>query len=546
MPSQAQQNWWLAISRTAAGAWSVDVSRLQPHGLGEIRYRVDEIETTVTETVTDATASVADLIWRHELAAYAYQQRSHAIGIARQVVRAASEARIQTSFAVSLASKAEAVAVAFAVRALLGRSAPVRGYRVQIFRQKLVWALAAITAWPALLISVLRFGGSSPASLQPASTIHAVHGEWETRTRHLLPPRYDPGPRPQYLIIGRPRQRLKAIAATLVHHTDMQSAVFVRALDLRAAVHAIFPGFRKIASGFHDAAASPIQTGWRDSLAVAFRMTQGAAHRHWWKRRRHAPSTVVFGHTGNADTSQLECEMQSGGTRTIHVVHGVNHGWPFAGISDLGVFQSKHDAELARSIGSYGRTDFIASPCPAFEPGGRGWLILTSYTHPMGRLYATDGVQPDIKALELVAAAARSAAIEPASVVWRPHPAIEKVAQSNREYLEAAAARHGFTRWPDGQPLAAMKSFKTIVTTPSTVLLDALHLGKCPILVVTAPLQNDLIYAAYPLRAHTAEELVHRADAARAPDALTLLWSNLGPSQPMTTDDPIKFTSAAV
>jgi hypothetical protein len=510
------------------------MSAAQPSSTRVLTYVGEELEASVTATVTEATDRVADLIWRHELAAYAYQQQSRTLGMAQQLVHASREMRYGGLSVLHL-SKEEANAVAFAVRALLGRQGRVRGLRKQVRLEQMKWGLAAIAAWPALLASILRHGGTSPDRLRAANVVHAVHGEWETRTRHLLPPSYNPGLDPQYLIIGRPRRSLRDITDMLAQKSGLKDANFIRPLDFNAAVRALIPGLSKIAHGIDAAASGPIQAGWRDCWALTYRMMQGAAHRQWWQRRQCTPQTVIFAHTGTADTSQLELAMHTGGTKTIHMVHGVNHGWPFAGVSSLGLFQSKHDAELARSIGSYGRTDFIASPCPVFVPGGEGWLILTSYTHPMGRPYATYGVEPDIKALELVAAAARSAAIEPASITWRPHPAIEKVAQKDREILEAAAARHGFTRWPIDQPLTAMKSFETIVTTPSTVLLDALHLGKCPILLATATLQNDHIYAAYPLRAHTAEQLVHQASQNQTGHYLSEIWSVLLPARQLTS-----------
>ncbi|OYW52274.1 MAG: hypothetical protein B7Z29_20015 [Hyphomicrobium sp. 12-62-95] len=219
--------------------------------------------------------------------------------------------------------------------------------------------------------------------------------------------------------------------------------------------------------------------------------------------------------------------MQTGGTKTIHMVHGINHGWPFAGVSSLGLFKSKHDAELGEAIGAYGETACIPSNCPEFKPDGQGWLVLTSYTHPMGRPYAIYGIEPDIKALDLVAEAARLASVPPGDVMWRPHPAIEKVKREDRDALEACVTRHGFARWPQGQPLETMQSFAAIITTPSTVLLDALHLGKCPILVVTAPLQSDLIYAAYPFRADGVECMLALATKEKSVSLLQENWHSL-------------------
>ena len=530
MSGAKDQSCWLTLARGEADTWTVVVSEAQPSGLSIFTYVEEELEASVTATVREATAHVTDLIWRHELAAYAYQNQSRALGMARQLVHALNETNYAGLAALHL-SKKEATAVAFAVRAILGRQGLVRGLRKQIRLEQTKWVVAAIAAWPALLASILRYGGSSPERLRAAEVVHAVHGEWETRTRHLLPPEYEPGTEPQYLVIGRSRRTLREITDMLAEKSGLKDANLIRPLDFSAAVRALIPGLRKIASGAHFAASGPIQVGWRDCCALTYRMMQGAAHRQWWQQRRCTPQTVIFGHTGTADTSQLELEMQIGGTKTIHMVHGINHGWPFAGVSSLGLFQSKHDAELAEAIGAYGETECIPSKFPEFKPGGQGWLVLTSYTHPMGRPYAIYGVEPDIKTLDLVAEAARLASVPPSDVMWRPHPAIEKVKREDRDALEACATRHGFTRWPLGQPLKAMQSFAVVVTTPSTILLDALQVGKCPILVATAPLQKDLFYAVYPLRAVSAEDLRRQHDAGPDPDTMMVLWRTVTPSR---------------
>lgn len=535
------EQWFVTIARSDADAWHVAVSNQRLQHVELITFDPDELEATVTKTITEAVSDISDLIWRHELAALAYQEHSRPLAMAQQLTRASATLQRGRTLAAAQASKAEADRVAFAVRALLGRHHPVVGVRTQIAREKLRWIFAASIAWPAVVGAVLRYGGSSPRQLQTADVVHAVHGEWETRTRHLLPPRYDPGPDPIYLIIGRPRQKLSDVAYLFLEKARLRRATLLRPIDLRAASAAIGPGLRQIAGGLSMAAKSPVQSGLRDAIAITYRMMQGSAHRQWWRRRAATPQRALFGHTGTADTSQLELEMQADGTETVHVAHGINHGWPFAGLSSLGLFQSQYDAELAEKIGAYLNTACVPSSPPVLKPDGKGWLILTSYTHPMGRPYAQYGVAPDLKALNLVAEAAQLASVSPGDVMWRPHPAIEKVRREDRDTLNACAARHGFKLWPQGLPLEALQSFAVIVTTPSTVLVDALNMGKCPILVATAPLQKDLIYAAYPLRAQTADDLHRHSGAASVPNAQAELWRTYGPAQSMTSYDPTIF-----
>lgn len=525
MSGAADQHWWLTLARGKGAAWTVIVSATQPSET-RLTYNEEELEASVTATVSEATAHVTDIIWRHELAAYAYQKQSRTLGMARQIVHASREMNC-AGLAALHPSKEEATAVAFAVRALLARQDRVRGLGRQIRLEQLKWVVAAVAAWPALVASILRYGGTPPERLDAAEVVHAVHGEWETRTRHLLPPKYDPGPKPQYLVVGRPRRSLRDIAVMLGEKSGLMDANLIRPLDVSAAVCALIPGLRKIAAGIDAASSTPIEAGWRDCWALTYRMMQGAAHRQWWRRRNSTPLRAIFGHTGTADTSQLELEMQAGGTQTIHVAHGINHGWPFAGVSDIGLFQSKHDADLAASLGAYRQTTYLPAACPKPEPDGDGWLLLTSYTHPMGRPYATYGVGPDVEAIDLVAEAARQASVPPRDVMWRPHPAIEKVRSEDRDALEACVTRHGFTRWPQGQPLDAMRSFAVIVTTPSTVLLDALHMGKCPILLATAPMQSDLIYAVYPLRAFNVDDFSGHVSDGQMHRVAANIWNDI-------------------
>ncbi len=528
-PAKPHEPWWVLATKDQSGGWTVAVSQVCPPGLRVVELNTDATEADVTHNVSDAVTSIKDPVWRHELAAFAFQKQSRPIGLAGQIAAVAGTA--DGGMAGRIGSLQETRDVAYALRAMLGRFGRVRGLQIQKWRARSEWFAVAIPAWIGLVASVVRYGGSSPAALSSNGTIHAVHGEWETRTRHLLPPNYDPGADAIYLIIGRPRTTLRNARATIDPERRLNHAKLVRPLDFVAAVRALPHGASRLAAGVGDAAAGAVRLTMAEKLALAYRMMQGSAHRIWWRRCNGSPHTVLFGHTGTADTSQLELAMQSGGARTVHVVHGVNHGWPFAGLSDVGIFQSEHDAGLARRIGDYERTCHLPSALPELIAEGQGWLILTSYTHPMGRPYALHGVKPDVEALNIVAGAARQVGISAASVVWRPHPAIERVSAEDRQAVEACAAGHGFTRWPAGRPLEEMVSFAVIMTTPSTVLLDALKLGKRPILIATAPMQRDVIYSSYPARAGSTAECVGHLPPIAAKHPSREQYQQLAPGQ---------------
>ncbi len=98
--------------------------------------------------------------------------------------------------------------------------------------------------------------------------------------------------------------------------------------------------------------------------------------------------------------------------------------------------------------------------------------------------------------------------------------------------MKRRAAEHGFAAWPNDEPLDAIRNFQRHHHTPSTALLDSLRAGKLPVLVVTAPLQSDLLYAVYPLRAADADSLVTLSVKSADPQAYTSAWNTIAPGAP--------------
>ncbi len=381
-------------------------------------------------------------------------------------------------------------------------------------RSIFISAIAQIAAFKLAIATlgwlILRHGGSSPrlaqTHLATAETIAAIHGEDTTRTRHLcgaLRENQQAHPQSRILIVqlGRPAASITDTKVLLDPQSDLTECVMMRPLSFGSYLTA-FPKmlgqmFASIGQVSRYRGAIPF----RERVAVAYRMVQGAAYAKWWGQasRGSAVRHALFGHTGNADGSQLEQAMQARGTITAHIVHGTNVGWPFAGLSDIAIFPSGADARLGASLPAYGRTTALPLPRPAVSVGDGSWALLTSYTHLQHPAYHKNGADADIALVNMVCKAAQALGQEPARVFWRPHPQIDMVDLAEKARLENAIAEAGFTRWPDDWPYERLSEFSAAITSPSTVLSDALRLGQPAIVASLTPLQSDLLYAAHPL-----------------------------------------------
>lgn len=530
MDNKARESRWVIVRAGGPGRASVITAAALPAGVRAVPLDAGLCEADVTANVTMAVSASDDEAIRFEIAKLAYQDHWRPLGYACQLLQAG--ATTSEAVAGKPDDPGDAEQVAVALRALLSHKMPVAGWRRQVIA---AWLRAIVPAFAALPLPTwlgMRHGGSAPPAAKRSPIWHAVHGERETRTRHLLPPAYDPQPSRVYLILGRPRESLDKVRRTIDPSGTLAQMDLIRPMNVASCLRAMPRAASRIGKLVTVLSRSPISAAPRDVAALSFRLVQGEAHRVWWAHLKDTPEDVIFAHTGTADTTALERAIQVRGGRTHHLAHGVNTGWPFAAVSNTATFVCGHDAEVARRLPAYGATRHNPMVPPPLQPGDGRWLILTAYTHPMGRPYASFGVQPDIDALDAVAAAAHANGVPAEKVVWRPHPAIAKVSAADRSAVERRAASHGFTLWPAEEPLAAMANYSVVITTPSTALLDALFAGKLPVLLATVPLQSDLLYASYPLRASRAEDLA--TAAARTNDGATYrsAWSAMAPGNP--------------
>ncbi len=84
-------------------------------------------------------------------------------------------------------------------------------------------------AIPSLIGLIGRYGGSPRSHAQPASLARRPRRMGD-RTRHLLPPAYDPGSPAVLLLHGRPRARIEAVRNMIIPNTQVSDVEFAAAI----------------------------------------------------------------------------------------------------------------------------------------------------------------------------------------------------------------------------------------------------------------------------------------------------------------------------
>jgi hypothetical protein len=385
--------------------------------------------------------------------------------------------------------------------------------------------------WPAALLGLAAWVRTvlltPPGDALPdVPLVAAMHGEIANRTRHLIAALAAEAPHVPILLLGRPQLARAALRARLAE-AGVRGPL-VRPFDLAAALAALPAIARRLGQGARSVRAADWRPPPRDLAAICFRLALGETHARWAAAHVPAgPRTVVFGHTGVADSHLLERALQAQGAQTVHWVHGVSLGLNFVGGSDLAYLQCGSDARWHAALGGYGATLSLPAEPPTPATGGEGWLVLSNLVHPMNPDFRRHGVAGEAAVLEAVATAAG-----PARKVWKPHPILATLDPAVRNAIEARAAALGFSRWPEGQPLAQARDFAVVVSTPSTVALDVLKLGVLPILY-GGGLDPDSAIAQLPLKADSAAGLEQAA--ARLPDVdFAAAWAAIAPAREPT------------
>ena len=481
----------VTAERRAPGKWKIRTVTDSETADADIGFDEFAAESGMNDVVSASVSGIRHRLWQLEYAKFAGVHLAGPLAGAHAMRDRMSSATRQVFSVRSTKAKA----MAHALEQLTARR-PALTTRGMVAAARMVFA--APLALAMIAASVIRHRNSAPHSVEGGVMI-ALHGEASNRTRHLLPPVFDPGPDTAFCIIGRPQASLAMAGRILDPKAGMAGRRVFYPFDVKSLLGALPVMVSHFAAGVGVAATAPILLPFRECVGICYRMGLGAVQAHWWRRGNLRPATVLFGHTGTADTTQLEWAMQQAGARTVHCVHGGSLGWNFAGYSTVGVFLNGHDAALAGRFPGYATSTYLPQVKPLFVPGVEDrWLLLTAYSHIMNPAYAYAGTSPDIEAMRSVASLARVAAPRPAELIWRPHPALRRLPAADQERLARFAAEAGFRPWPEDLPYDGIAGFGRIFSTPSTAALDALLLGRAVELVVTAPLVTETIYGIWP------------------------------------------------
>lgn len=483
-------------------------------------------EEDATALVSRVCQHIADPIWQLELTGLA-----------------SMDCRLAVLLAVTLADAAEtdetvALKVPEHVRlpTVLGIARALVGQRQGRWRELFLQLMAVSVGWAILCFLVMRHGGSKPTAVAEGGTggsLFAIHAEESTRTRHAVHLAGE-ATAPTILLLGRPAAHIRDARRVMDPQKRLhRNARLLRPLSLGACLRGLPAGVKQGLDGAFWLWRTGVRPSLRDRLAMTYRVMQGAAHAAWWHGVTIPEQRILFGHTGTADTSLLERAMQADGSQTVHLVHGTGLGWPFAGISDVALFHSGADAQAAARLPAYGRCTHIRMAPPDPVKGDARWLLLTSYTHPLNAEYTARGPEADLSVIHWVQQAARALGQDPRQIIWRPHPMLLQTSSAARATLQNAADQAGFQPWPRDTAYEQLAEFGNVITTPSTALTDALRLGVVPILAVSAPLQSDLIYGAYPVVARDAVSLQAALCDLRDPgmrtDRFARAWQTIQP-----------------
>lgn len=354
---------------------------------------------------------------------------------------------------------------------------------------RLCHTLAFVCGALLFLVWALRWtlGARLPDRLPPGTVrLAAAHGEWSTRTRHLLAAL--PAARPPVdavLLLGRFRRSPASIARLWHAQAGQALPPVIVPLSIGALAASLADWPRLLAAGWNAAANRPAMPSFREWTGIAFRVVQGAAAARWWRASGCHAREALFAITGTADTTLLERAMQAGGTRTVHAVHGQTTGPNLIGLSDLALFRSGYDALLYAGTGSYGACTFqpAAAAAPAMR-GQSGLLLLTNLAHPMNAGYRARGPADEIALIRAAGEAARILGVCAQPLLWKPHPVLASLPVTHAQAVRAAARDAGFAEVAASAGLDQLAgTVRWLASSPSTVALDLLQAGWLTLLL---------------------------------------------------------------
>lgn len=364
---------------------------------------------------------------------------------------------------------------------------PASGESIPALRDRLTHAFAFAIGSLLFLGWALRWLLSSQLSNRlpdRASRLVASHGEWSTRTRHVLGAVHRAAPEIDGIVlVGRFRHPPGRIAALWREHLETPVPPLIAPLSFRAVAASLAQWPQLLAVAWNAPSTPQVARAMRTLVPIAFRLAQGSASACWWRQSGCRAREIVFGITGTADISLLERAMQTNGARTVHAVHGQATGPNFLGHSSIALFRSGHDADTYGASRCYGECAVQpAALPPPVSRGERGLLLLTNLAHPMNAGYRRSGPADEIALIRATSAAAAKLGEAAHPLVWKPHPSLDRLPDAAT--VRDAARDAGFVETPATQPLADLAGrARWVVSSPSTVALDLLEAGVACLVV---------------------------------------------------------------
>lgn len=430
--------------------------------------------------------------------------------------------------------------------ALAAHGVRVSGLRGGRHWKRVRFGSAAILGIVAFAATALRSLFERQDDLPNTPIMIAVHGEVAMRTTHIL--RALAGDREPLaiIILGRPSAGLQIVRRLFAGQTGRDDLPMRRPFDFASMISSGRELRPRLAHGMALAADAALAPSFRNLVAAIYRVSLGSASAVWWRRQEFATKAVIYGHTGLADTTLLEREQQRSGVCTMHWVHGISVGSGFIAHSDIGLFQCAHDAAWHERLGGYARTCTLPAPPPECRIGGAGWLFLSNLIHPMNPEFQRAGPAQELRALREVADAAHACGVVPREVVWKPHPIFHTMRSDVRQPVLDHVTALGFAIWSVDRPFITIADFAVVIATPSTVAIDALKLGKLPIVLATGTVDEDSAIAQFPLRASAAVDLVEGVARMVADERALFLdtWRRIGPGMTPTLADVANLASS--
>ncbi len=416
--------------------------------------------------------------------------------------------------------------------------------------QTVAWAWI----WPAIdrlfftlacLIAMLTFFVVNIAclfekSVTPAreGILLALYGEWSNRTRHVLGLLASAPTAVGIIVVGRPTTSLGQIRKQWQGKLDVPVPPLCRPFTVMSSVFSLPKAIQSLVQGFWLIPKLEYRPPFRELVSIAFRVVFGASSQHWWEKHALLATSVVYGHTGLADTTMLEQAQQASGGATIHAIHGISNAYNFTGRSTRAIFRCGYDAKWYGSLGCYGDCDWSTLDCPAPCEPGSDITLFSNLSHPMNLYYLTQGCGEEKRLLKDVYATVRSIAnFSDANVFWKPHPALAWYEPADFDSLRRYGQALGYSYIESNSIEDALGNSRVVLTTPSTVVLEALQRGLLPIVLNWQGIKPSGALSRYPLMVNDSEELRNAIglslDSVVRRQKLFEAWEGIAPAKPL-------------